>query len=179
MLQQLLGYPPISFPRDVKKWSRICEKAASVLSENTTCSASEAAERIRDIAGGRILVIGLSDVDLAKDHLVNYVGSSRPDVHLWEFEDYIHTPRIGGFRALSVGASLDQMQGFPFELQIMTPLQHTWDKLQHPVYEKARSKGIVVPPDVEQWFEELSSKLYALDQEISTKQEDYRTRGVL
>ncbi|MBI2855813.1 MAG: hypothetical protein HYX93_03085 [Chloroflexi bacterium] len=174
-----MGYPPVSFPRPAKKWSRICEKAASVLSENANCNAQEAADRIRDIAGGRMLVIGLNDLNLARLHLESYVTNYRRDVSMWEFEDFVETPRPGGFRALAGGVLLQEVEEFPFELQIMTPLQHAWDQLQHPVYEKARSGGRPVPDDVRLWFEDLSRRFYELDMEISKKQLQYRASGLL
>ncbi|MSQ40906.1 MAG: hypothetical protein EXR55_04480 [Dehalococcoidia bacterium] len=183
-MEEHFGYPVNWRVRPIKKWSRISMKAAEILRKDTACTASEAANRIADIAGGRVLVLGLRDLHAAKDQFTAYTLSTRKDLQLWGFEDNVSRSRLGGFRALAGGVFITDtptvLNQYPFELQIMTPLQDAWDKLQHPVYEKARMSGTTSPPsEVVKWFQQLSYRLYRLDKAISTKQESFRSQGLL
>ena len=180
-LREHLGYPVFSCTRPVKKWGRICQKVARNLLEDTECSPDDAAERITDIAGGRVLVVGLDDLATAELQFKEFINI-KYGLEAWDFERFIETCRPGGFRGLAGGMHIraDELQRFPFELQLMTPLQDTWDKLQHPVYERIRTHGAEgQPSDVDEWFEDLSERFYDLDKEITQKQQNFRSRGFL
>jgi ppGpp synthetase/RelA/SpoT-type nucleotidyltranferase len=182
-LEEHFGYTVLYSLRELKRWSRICQKASGILAGDPNCTPDQVAEQIKDIAGGRILVLGLEDLRAAGDQFSAYINSTRPDLELWPLEDHVVKSRPGGFRALSGGVFINAspiLDRYPFELQFMTPLQYAWDKLQHPVYEKVRVRGgQLPPPDVAKWFNNLSKRLYKLDKEISKKQESFRSQGLL
>ena len=181
VLQEHLGYPVLSWTRPIKQWGRIHQKVAHTLRENSSCSPQDAADQITDIAGGRLLVIGLSDLDAAEKHFPEFIATTYK-FQIWPFKRYVESCRPGGFRGLAGGMHMmsEDLQQYPFEVQIMTPLQDTWDKLQHPVYERIRtSGGGGEPEEVDSWFQCLSERFYVLDQEISQQQQNFRTYGLL
>src|SRR5207248_665100 len=80
---------------------------------------------------------------------------------------YIDAPKIGGFRGMiqktEIAVAADH---FPYELQLLTYLQHTWDQLQHRFYELLRaSKGerTEAQRKIETQFEEMSRRLIEED----------------
>lgn len=89
-----------------------------------------------------------------KKFLENY---NRPK----EIKDFVFDPSkrhgLKGHRALqfSVRVPIDDTSDFGFEVQLMTRLQHAWDRRNHPLYEWQREK-----PD---WMNDKSAVELAVD----------------
>ncbi len=170
-----VGYQPIYSARATKSRMRMLQKARSLKTTNPALTPGDLADLITDLAAGRLLVIGLRDIQVSHHFVTQEAADSRRFRLTGEPEIFLETPKPGGFRGLKQNLSIDLPDGgeFPFEFQIMTFLQHNWDQLQHRIYDMIRSgAGAVVPQEVNQRFEDLSNRLYEVDRYID------ETRGM-
>ncbi len=169
-LQGLVGYRLAYVSRQAKSRERWFEKAIEIYRGNPSLSPHDVAGSIKDMAAGRILVVGLRDVGFTHRYFREQVQLNQ---HLsctmvGDPKEYLGRAKKGGFRGLIQHTELAFSDGrtFPFELQIMTYLQQAWDQLQRRLYEQMRS-GKGVSSAINTSLEELSDKLHELDQEIS------------
>lgn len=175
-LSEYFNYQITRISRTIKKRSRIFGKALEELAEHPECSSIQVCDTITDIAGGRLLVIGVGDIYTAESQLQEIISAiSWADLSA-ERRVTISDPRPGGFRGLARIAYLTAgaLNNYPFEIQVMTHLQHAWDQLQHPLYEEARKQGGAVEAELNVEFEKLSEQLYDLDQNISELQAKFQ-----
>jgi ppGpp synthetase/RelA/SpoT-type nucleotidyltranferase len=171
-VEKFFSYRLLFVPRTIKSRERIRQKLNDLRTRVGDKAAPDLLDLLTDLAGGRILVIGVRDLSQALEFVCEQLreaGWSRDG----EFETYIETAKKpGGFRGAKALVRVPQSPGtFPFELQAMSYLQHTWDLLQHHVYEERR-RGIAVSRSVEEHFESFSDRLYAVDCEIDSIRAD-------
>ena len=173
-LGRYFNYGVTRVSRTYKQRSRIWQKALEVRRENPNFTPQQICDSITDIAGCRLLVIGVQDMHSTENHFCTQI-SSLSEVNLLDYRrEDIETARDGGFRGIAriIMLTSGRLHNFPYEVQIMTHLQHTWDQLQHPLYEEARKKGGNLESTVKAKFEELSEKLYILDCDLSDTQRE-------
>ena len=147
------GRTALLVSRKTKRVSRVIQKHKQYVADG--CSEEEAIKKIRDLAGSRILVCCLRDVNYAHELFCKYI-ERRKRVCLVDGDCESHS-RDTGYRALHQNTlvKLRNSNWFPFEVQFLTFVQHTWDQIQHPVFES--------PP---LYSEELRSGLRALSDEF-------------
>ncbi len=109
------------------------------------------AERIRDIAGVRIVCSFVADVYRVLEML-----TSQPDVTVREVKDYIAQPKANGYRSLHAIVEIpvflsDTTRAVPIEIQIRTVAMDFWASVEHKIYYKYDKD---VPSDL---HEELSA----------------------
>ena len=121
-----------------------------------------------DVVRFRILCNYLRDIDYIDKKLQSTVKKDN-DFKLRKREDHVATPfpeRQGGHRALQyvlhfTGDGSDLL----FEVQVMTLLQHSWDKKDHHlIYEYVRiDKGHQIPQHLKNRMAAMSEMLYVAD----------------
>jgi ppGpp synthetase/RelA/SpoT-type nucleotidyltranferase len=163
-LANVVGYRPGLYPRTIKSIPRAMRKAMEVYERDSYLTARQVADRITDFAGGRLLVIGLHDVRLAHDFVCSCLGGYGIPLRIAGDGDIcLDPPKASGWRGLKQPLKMQaQGQEFPYELQIMTYLQHSWDQLEHRLYEIARAGG-EPPTHLREEFLKLSDELYKMD----------------
>ena len=107
-------------------------------------------ERIRDIAGVRIVCSFIADVYRVLEML-----TSQPDVTVREVKDYVARPKANGYRSVHAIVEIpvflsDTTRAVPIEVQIRTVAMDFWASVEHKIYYKYAK---AVPPDL---VEELS-----------------------
>lgn len=170
-VEPFLEYNPLIVPRQSKQRSRVWEKAWQFVESVKNPTPDDVVERIRDLAGGRILVIGIDDIKLVYQNFRLFIEDK--DHHSLYGEPRIHLKcaNEGGFRGLIQDTNIVVPSGdsLPFEVQILTLMQHCWAELEHRIYEQTRSSNDgVVPDSVTTGFRLLSDKMYKLDCMIET-----------
>jgi putative GTP pyrophosphokinase len=93
-------------------------------------------ERIRDIAGIRIVCSFVSDVYTVAEMLTR-----QPDVNLLVTKDYIAEPKQNGYRSLHLIVEVpvflsDRVVAVPVEVQLRTVAMDFWASLEHKIYYK-------------------------------------------
>jgi ppGpp synthetase/RelA/SpoT-type nucleotidyltranferase len=156
-----LRHKVLYVPRKEKRRSRIISKIQGYQKEDPQLTLQKAVDKVTDFAGGRLLVHHLGDTAKLLEYISENV-SARDDIQLDGLcDDCIHTPRETGFRALTqlTSFSISKTQWFPFEIQIMTVLQHDWGEKQHIAYEFPEP----IPQSFHESFYGLSERLYQID----------------
>jgi len=168
-LGRYFNYGVTRVPRTYKQRSRIWQKALEVHGENPNYPPQQICDSITDIAGCRLLVIGVEDMHSTETHFCTQISTLTEVELLEERREHVDSARDGGFRGIArvIKLTSGRLQSFPYEVQILTYLQHAWDQLQHPLYEEARKKGGKLESGVKSNFEQLSEKLYELDCNLS------------
>ena len=155
---------PVYLPRSQKRQSRIVSKIERYRQNDQTLDLKGAVDQVTDFAGGRLLVHYIGDVAPLFNFICEVI-SERTDIDLnGECDNYIHSPRDSGFRAL-MQPTLIQIQPdiwFPFEIQIMTYLAHDWDQKQHVIYENADE----APESVQATLRALAYRLLEADEKF-------------
>lgn len=171
-VERYFSYRLLFVPRTVKSRGRIGEKLDKLRATRGDKSVSELLDLVTDLAGGRVLVVGVKDLRQVVDILSEKLRDAGwlPDGDREEFIESSKKP--GGFRGVKALKLVPQVAGsFPFELQAMSYLQHSWDLLQHHVYEERR-KGSRLDSAVDVRFAKLSDRLYEVDCEIDQIRSD-------
>lgn len=154
------------FRREEKLHSRITSKVQRYQKENPQLTLREAVNKVTDFSGGRLVVHFLRDTANLHRYICCNV-SARNDIKLVEpCNDCIHTPRATGFRAITQLTlfRISNTEWFPFEIQIMTFLQHDWGEKQHIAYESPEP----IPTSFHASFYRLSNQLYKIDQQFES-----------
>jgi putative GTP pyrophosphokinase len=97
---------------------------------------SDLRQRIRDIAGIRVVCGFVSDVYTVAEMLTR-----QPDVDLVLTKDYIAKPKPNGYRSLHLLVEIpvfmsDRVVAVPVEMQIRTVAMDFWASLEHKIYYK-------------------------------------------
>jgi ppGpp synthetase/RelA/SpoT-type nucleotidyltranferase len=101
------------------------------------------------------------------------LANERSDLEITEpLDDYVAAPKESGYRGLKqqFGIQLGPSEWFPFELQLMTYLQHDWDQRQHHIYEDLE----LFPDNIKDRYRSLSERLEDVEQEFARVQEAVR-----
>jgi putative GTP pyrophosphokinase len=90
-------------------------------------------ERMRDIAGIRIICGFISDVYTVAEMLTR-----QPDVHLLQIKDYVAGPKSNGYRSLHLIVEIpvflsDRVAAVPIEVQLRTVAMDFWASLEHKI----------------------------------------------
>lgn len=157
-----LGDRPLVKIRDLKSRDDIMKKVERGLSNKLRLRDAWDAE-VNDFTGGRIITHYLCDLCILYFHLLANVGSNTG----WrckqpgDCEAYVKQGKTGsGWRGVKQTLITDVGSAyFPFEVQIMTYLQHDWDQKEHPVYKRKD----LFDATVRQMFIDLSDQLYGVD----------------
>ncbi len=93
-------------------------------------------DRIRDIAGIRIVCSFVSDVYTVADMLIR-----QQDINLLLTKDYIAKPKPNGYRSLHLIVEIpvflsDRVVPVPVEVQLRTAAMDFWASLEHKIYYK-------------------------------------------
>jgi len=165
-LQHHFGYRVYALPRLFKTRDALDVKAHRIQRENPQYSPKQVVEEIRDLAAGRITVLGIRDIRYAHRLFCGDISSFGNCALQGPEADNVDNPREGGFRGLTqhISVMLGDGQSFPFEIQFMSYFQNAWDQAQHPLYELRRRGSY--PDQVAQLdgeFEALSLSLHQLD----------------
>jgi putative GTP pyrophosphokinase len=93
-------------------------------------------ERIRDIAGVRVVCSFVSDVYTVAEMLTR-----QEDVTLLQTKDYIAAPKPNGYRSLHLIVEIpvflsDRVVAVPVEVQLRTVAMDFWASLEHKIYYK-------------------------------------------
>jgi ppGpp synthetase/RelA/SpoT-type nucleotidyltranferase len=180
--QRILGYRLHVTPRAVKTRERAMEKAREIWAKDVDrkLSPEEIANSISDLAGARVLVVGISDIH----HVHRFICSpatcpSRMKI-VASAREFLSSPRDSGWRGLVQSMSVEVGDGseWPFELQILTYLQHSWDQLQHVVYEESRRPGGSVSGEVVAAFKRMSDSLHQSDLEMDVVRVRMHSQGI-
>lgn len=96
----------------------------------------EIGDKIRDIAGVRVVCPFVSDVYWIAEML-----TGQPDVTVIEVEDYVRDPKPNGYRSLHLIVQVpvflsDRTEHVPVELQIRTIAMDFWASVEHSIYYK-------------------------------------------
>jgi GTP pyrophosphokinase len=103
----------------------------------------EVRERLRDIAGVRVVCPFVSDC-----YLVAHLLTDQADIELLEQRDYIAAPKSNGYRSLHLIVRVPVFLSggpvlIPVEVQIRTKAMDFWASLEHQIYYKYEA---AVPP---------------------------------
>ncbi len=168
-LSEHLGYRVLFIERPTKKHWRLIEKADELRGKYPIRTPEQVVSEVRDLAGGRFLVLTLTDVKLVLRSLLQFEKETQGITLVGPPRDFSSTPRPGGFRGITQALDMLLSDGtsYPYELQIMTFLQHEWDQVQHRFYEIDRMP-LLHPNRVELAgrFEQLSEELHRAQQVI-------------
>lgn len=89
--------------------------------------------RIQDLAGARIILPNIKDVDVIGDYLKNkiYANEGKNNFLFIREKNYILNPKEDGYRSVHQifryqGEREKKLEGYQIELQIRTKLQHQW-----------------------------------------------------
>ena len=98
---------------------------------------SDIRDRIRDIAGIRVICVSTSDAYWIGDMLI-----SAPDVEIVEIKDYISDPKSNGYRSLHLVVRVpaylsDRVEMTYVEVQVRTVAMDLWASVEHKVYYKS------------------------------------------
>ena len=168
-LEKVSGYRPLFYLRPGKSAQRCVQKALELREKDGSLSAGDALSQIGDLAGARILVVGLRDLNTAHKLACQQArGSNQLSVLEEDFQDHVDKPKKSGFRGYVQGTKVTLPDGKTclFELQFLTYLQHAWDQLQHETYESARSTSRPVPERAQNLFVALSAELHLVDKSM-------------
>lgn len=144
--------------RPAKLPSRSMRKIEEMISENPNETVEGAIDKLKDLAGARILIFYLGDVwkthDLFCRFLKKHPRLARID---GPPEDYNINPKRSGYRGLHQGVliKIDTDVYFPFEVQFLTLLQADWAWKEHLVYEHSSK----IPDYIKVKLRELSDFL--------------------
>lgn len=169
-LKAQFGYRILYVTRLTKDMTRVMQKV--LLEVKTAPPATPLATIVRnatsDLAGGRLLVVGtqqtaavlqavramLAQKGWALGKPGQYVRAPKPGTNGWRgIVQDVQVPIGGGVTA-------------PFQLQVMTYLQHAWDQLEHAFYEHRRTGG-GFPASAARSLGRLSKDLYIQDRAMS------------
>lgn len=122
-----------------------------------------------DVVRFRIKCNYLDDVQYFKEKIDELFKNDYEKIAIEDAKDYISTPypdRRVGHRAIQYTFRYsDDENPFLFEVQIMTPLQHAWDKKDHHlIYEYVREgRGNEIPVHLKNRVAAMSELLYVAD----------------
>ena len=156
----------------IKSWESIVKKIGE---EPKKYSFQNFHREMKDILRFRILCNYLSEVTKIKDFLLEKTEDGVPFKLLEQPRDYINIipkERAKGHRAVHLFFEISPIK---FEVQIMAPLQHGWDKKEHGLRYK-RSKSVQLDEEIK--FFAMSELLYIADEFFdSLKKEIDKRRG--
>jgi ppGpp synthetase/RelA/SpoT-type nucleotidyltranferase len=151
-----------------KSRNRILRKVRRYLANDSELDLGGAIDKVPDYAGGRLIVYCIGEARVLHTYIRDVV-ESRPDWRLEESSDNLYDARTSGWRGLTLNMSL--LTGpdiwFPFELQILTFLQHTWDQLHHRIYEDPDR----IPENLKEFFRRVSDDLHRVDIQLNDASE--------
>lgn len=121
-----------------------------------------AAERLRDIAGLRIVCLTIEDV-----YAVSAWVKAQENLRLVRESDYIVSPKRNGYRSLHLVVALpihllDGVQWVPVEIQLRTLAMDFWASLEHQLCYK---KGLI-PPEVTEELRRCADKVAGIDRQM-------------
>lgn len=132
---------------------------------------------MNDLIRFRIVCNYLSDVHYIEEKLRNFSNKAK-ELRLVKCDDYIETPypeRRAGHRALQfIFQHISGKEPILFEVQVMTQLQHAWDKKDHHlIYEYVRIKrGEEIPVHLRNRMAAMSELLYVADNVFDSLQNE-------
>ena len=139
-------------------------------------------EVIKDLIGARVVCWFVDDCQGIKE----LISSSKHLTIEGAIDDYIHTPKTSGYRAVHllarVGYDCVQRQSNPViisseemvcEIQIRTKLQDAWGDITHEFHYKAKCAGIENRVD-EQLLAEISNRLADEDESLLMLRDVYQ-----
>lgn len=156
---------PFFVLRDFKSRNRILKKVQRYIEEEPILGLQGALDKLPDYTGGRLIVYLVDSVNHLYEHVCSFIESSDS----WRFDgecsDNISTPRESGWRGLTqkMLVTIEPDTWFPFEVQILTLLQHTWDQLQHRIYEDPDK----IPDHLKKFFRDMSDSLHKADTDLN------------
>lgn len=120
-------------------------------------------ERVRDIAGVRVVCSFTSDVYRVQEMLCQ-----QADVELIQLKDYIAEPKSSGYRSLHAIVEVpvflsDETLSVPVEMQFRTIAQDFWASLEHKIYYKYAQ---AVPAELSTGLREAAATAAELDDEM-------------
>ncbi|HWJ82509.1 MAG TPA: GTP pyrophosphokinase family protein [Nocardioides sp.] len=129
------------------------------------------ADRVRDIAGVRVVCPFVSDVYWFKDMLTR-----QSDITLLEVEDYIASPKPNGYRSLHLIVEVpvflsDRTERVPVELQIRTIAMDFWASVEHSIYYKYDAS---VPANLLDELADAARIAASLDERMTRLRRDVR-----
>src|SRR5262249_55600637 len=155
------AWVPIAI-RPGKRPSRVAAKIARTIqgeaAQGRTLLFEDALLRVKDLAGGRFLILYLDDVRRAHQVFCEYVQKRR-NVRLdGDAQDYNSFPTPSGYRGLHQGLLLRIARDsfFPFEVQFLTFLQADWSLKEHLIYENPS----IFPEKLRDELREVSDRLH-------------------
>lgn len=122
-------------------------------------------EKVRDIAGMRIVCSFVSDIYRIADLLKN-----QNDLNVVEVEDYINNPKPNGYQSLHMLVEVpvfmsDRCEMVVVEVQIRTIAMDFWASLEHKIFYKFNG---VVPPGLREDLKEAADTAHALDKKMES-----------
>ncbi|QGG48812.1 GTP pyrophosphokinase [Heliorestis convoluta] len=159
-LEMKFGRPVILFIESrTKKGNSLIEKARRYGWQVT----EETIHRIKDIAGLRIIVQHLDDIDRVVDVL-----HQRTDLRVIDEKDFVRSPKTSGYRSyhLIVEYDYNDLRGPATryaEIQVRTVGQHFWAVLQHSMMYKY---GLEVPSHVAENLRLIAEETSNMDEKM-------------
>jgi len=128
-------------------------------------SISEIEDKIRDIAGVRIVCSFEEDIYRVAEMLIN-----QNDINVIEVKDYIKKPKENGYRSLHLIVKIpifltDCVRDVFVEIQIRTIAMDFWASLEHKIYYKYNK---AVPTAIKRSLKEAADQVTALDHKMSS-----------
>ena len=127
---------------------------------------------MRDIAGCRLVVPSLADLEQAHERLQNTMAGE-----VLKIIDYVAHPRVSGYRGLHV---IGRYDGLLVEFQLRTQLMHRWAQISEAVQAiELRERPDLTDGDVAEWLREYSQVLAYRDRgETLSPELEARVRAV-
>ena len=119
-------------------------------------------EKIKDVAGIRIITKYLDEIMVVKDMIAQI-----PGVNIVIVKDYITAPKKNGYQSLHLGCQIQIQDPFegsrlvPLEIQIRSKSRNLWATLEHDLKYKNSNPN----PEVEEKFRRISKILREFDEE--------------
>lgn len=119
-------------------------------------------EKVKDVAGIRIITKYLDEVMMVKDLIAQI-----PGINIVILKDYVTAPKANGYQSVHLGCQIEIHDPFkgsqlvPLEIQIRSKSMNLWATLEHDLKYKNSNPS----PEVEETFQKISKILREFDVE--------------
>lgn len=134
-----------------------------MIKKGCTASVEDVKEKIRDIAGVRIICSFTEDIYKICDML-----KSQQDIDVIQIKDYIKNPKPNGYRSLHMIIKIpifmsDRIENVYVEIQIRTIAMDFWASLEHKIYYKYNKE---IPKHIQDGLREAAEQATELDKKM-------------